>query len=166
MDWVTWKQSGITHLQKYKYVLLILLLGIFLMVLPEGKASEPPAAQPQETAQLSLQESLTQILSRVEGAGRVEVLLTEAAGPRSIYQTDEDASRSGDSEDIRRDTVLVTDASREEGGLVQQVLPPTYQGAIVLCQGADDARVRLAIAQAVMSVTGLRSDKITVLKMK
>jgi len=49
---------------------------------------------------------------------------------------------------------------------VQQVNPPTYLGAVIVCQGADSASVRLAIVSAVGSVTGLSTDKITVLKMK
>lgn len=160
MDWVKWKQGA----HRYKYAALILLVGIFLMVLPGGGQPEP--IQQPEVAETTLQESLAQILSRVAGAGRVEVLLTQSAGERILYQTDEDASRSDSGEDIRRTTVLITSGSREESGLIRQILPPTYQGAVVLSQGAGDARVRLAIVQAVISVTGLTADKITVLKMK
>ena len=39
-------------------------------------------------------------------------------------------------------------------------------GAAVICDGAEDARVRLAIVQAVSAYTGLGSDKITVLTME
>jgi len=39
-------------------------------------------------------------------------------------------------------------------------------GAVVVCQGADLAQVRLAVTNAVSSYTGLGCDKITVLKMK
>lgn len=166
MDWVTWKQTGAAHLKKYQYVLLVLFLGILFMVLPEGKQPSPAAEVPSEPIQPDLQQSLSQILSRVEGAGKVEVLLTESAGARTLYQTDEDISSSDNTEDIRRDTVIISNAGREETGLVKQVLPPTFQGAIILCQGAGDARVRLAIVQAVMGVTGLGADNITVLKMK
>lgn len=165
MDWVTWKKRGMEGIQKFKFVLLILLVGIFLMILP-GEKSEPTAPLPQAQVQTDLQSELNRILSRVEGAGQVEVLLTESAGARKLFQTDENSSVSESARDVRRDTVLVTNGSREEEGLVQQVLPPTYQGAIVLCQGAGDARVRLAIVNAVAGVTGLGSDKITVLKMK
>jgi hypothetical protein len=41
-----------------------------------------------------------------------------------------------------------------------------YQGAVVLCQGAADAAVRLAVVEAVSKATGLGADKICVLKMK
>ena len=39
-------------------------------------------------------------------------------------------------------------------------------GALVVCDGADSASVRLAIIQAVSSLTGLGSNKIAVVKMK
>lgn len=39
-------------------------------------------------------------------------------------------------------------------------------GAAIVCEGADDAKVRLAIVEAVKAYTGLGSDKITVLKME
>ena len=61
---------------------------------------------------------------------------------------------------------MLTDSHRDQVGLVRQTIPPIYQGAIILCQGADSAAVRLAIIQAVAGATGLTSDRITVLKMK
>ena len=79
-----------------------------------------------------------------------------------MYQTDEDSASSG----VRSDTVLLNGPDRSQTGLVRQVNPPTYLGAVIVCQGADSASVRLAIVEAVGSVTGLSTDKITVLKMK
>lgn len=109
-----------------------------------------------------LQTGLEEILSQIQGAGRVRVLLTQREGERTVYQTDEDSTSSG----IRSDTVLLNGSDRSQTGLVQQVNPPTYLGAVIVCQGADSASVRLAIVSAVGSVTGLSTDKITVLKMK
>lgn len=163
MDWVSLKSSGLEAIKKYRYVLLVVLAGILLMALPETGKEAP--AEPEQTVEASrpeLQEALADILSQIAGAGKVKVLLTEAAGEQTVYQTDEDHSAS----DIRRQTVLVTDAGREETGLVRQINPPTYQGAIILCQGADSAAVRLSIVEAVSNATGLSTDKISVLKMK
>ena len=39
------------------------------------------------------------------------------------------------------------------------------EGAAVVCEGADDARVRLAVVNAVSAYTGLGSDRITVFTM-
>lgn len=156
------------HGKKYRVPALILLLGIILMTLPakEKQEAEPVQTEEQSISQADLQDALEDILCLIQGAGKVRVLLTEAAGERTLYQTDEDMQTNGESESIRQDTVLLTDSAREEAGLIRQVIPPVYQGAVILCQGADSAAVRLAIIQAVASATGLTSDKITVLKMK
>ena len=164
MDWVTLRSRGKELVRKYRYVLLVVLAGLLLMALPDGKnakADPEPAAAETESRQ-DLQTDLEEILSQIQGAGRVRVLLTQREGEQTVYQTDEDSASSG----VRSDTVLLNGADRSQTGLVQQVNPPTYLGAVIVCQGADSASVRLAIVAAVGSVTGLSTDKITVLKMK
>ena len=76
----------------------------------------------------------------------------------------EDIDRSSDS--VREDTVLVSGDTRQEMGLVRQVIPPKYLGAVIVCQGGDRASVQLSVVEAVSAVTGLTTDRITVLKMK
>ena len=166
MEGIDIKRDGLENLKKYRYVILILLIGLFFMLVPESseKAQEP---EPQAVVvESSLQTELSIILSKIAGAGNVEVLLTEASGSQPYYQADEMLSTDENTKDQRRDTVIVTNSSREETGLIRRVDPPVYQGAIVLCQGADDARVRLSIVEAVSNATGLTTNKITVLKMK
>lgn len=165
MDWIACKDLAQEYLKKYKYILFLFLLGILLVALPDQKKDTVAVPETFEEAE-DLQESLAKILSGVSGAGKVDVLLSEARGEQMVYQLDEDRSVGKEESDIRTDTVLVTDAGRNETGLIKQVNAPVYQGAIILCQGADNASVRLSIVQAVKSITGLTSDKITVLKMK
>ena len=47
-----------------------------------------------------------------------------------------------------------------------QELSPGYQGALLVCEGGDDPRVRLALTQAVSALTGLGADKISISKGK
>lgn len=139
-------------LEKYKYALLILAVGVILMLLPQGgETTEATQPQPSEP---TLEQRLEAILSRIDGAGEVDVLLTEASGSETLYQSDEGK------------TVIVTDSQRTEEGLVRRRDPPRYQGAVIVCRGADDPAVRLAIVEAVRSVTALGADKIAVIKMK
>lgn len=162
MDWPGLKSTAAEYVRKYRYVALLLLAGLLLMALPEKQEPLPAPEQPQGSADSCLEEQLEEILSRVKGAGKVEVLLTQRCGEEILYQTDSDA---GDSVN-REDTVILTDSDREETGLVRQVLPPVYLGAVIVAQGGDSPAVKLAIVEAVMDVTGLRSHQITVLKMK
>lgn len=165
MDWVNIRSRAEEFYKKYRYVLLVILLGIVLMCLPARRIDEtdpsPPAVK-EGSAQSSLEVSLAAILSQIKGAGKVEVLLTEAKGAETVYQSDADTGNGTE----RLNTVIVSGSDRTQAGLVRQINPPSYLGAIIVCQGADSATVRLAIVQAVASVTGLGSDRITVLKMK
>ncbi len=154
--------------QKYKYVALILLAGVFLMLLPDFTPSEEntnvrkePAAE-QETDE----EKLAAILSQIHGAGEVRVMLSLARGEETVYQTDADNSSGENNSSSRLESVIITGEDRKETGLVRQVNPAVYQGAVVVCKGGDDPKVRLAIVDAVSDITGLSSDKISVLKMK
>lgn len=167
MDRIAWKDKVLEFLKKYRYAVLILLLGLVLMSLPPmgGEEEQPPATEPQPVS-ATLEQRLEDILSQIQGAGSVRVMLTQQTGERYTYQTDEDLSDSTDGSSARRDTVIITDADRAQQGLIRQVDPPVYLGAVVVCQGADSASVRLAIVEAVSNATGLGADKISVLKMK
>lgn len=162
MDWVIQKKSLQVNLKKYCYVLLAVAAGILLMMLPEEKSREVPIVSGTSDPSEDLESKLSEVLSQVAGAGDVKVLLTEKEGERVVFQCDEVLTQ----EDVRRDTVLVSASDRAEGGLVRQRVPPVYRGAVVLCRGAENAQVRLALAEAVKSVTGLSLDCITILKMK
>lgn len=162
MDWVNTKELLLEAGKKYRYILLLLLSGIMLMLFSIPDTSSQPATEVTVQQRRNLEDALSEMLSRLYGAGEVEVLLTQACGEETIYQTDGNQSR----EDFRTDTVIVTNQDRKETGLVKQVNAPIYLGAIVLCQGADSPQVKLSIVEAVSSATGLTSDRITVLKMK
>lgn len=150
--------------EKYKYALLVLLLGIGFLMMPEKTGTEPVSDRPVQEA--SMQDQLQSILSSIEGAGRVEVLLTHAQGSVTYYQTDLRRNTEEDREDLEEITVIVTDPDRNESGLVQRTDPPVYQGAVIVCQGADRAEIKLAIVEAVRCATGLGANQISVVKMK
>ena len=167
MDWMNIAGRAKNLVGKYKYVLLILLLGILLMSLPEGsKESMQPEISVPAPVYASKAEELEAILSQISGVGKVRVMLTEAAGSETIYQTDEDRSETSDAQNIRVETVIVSGSERTETGLVRTVVPPVYLGAIIVCQGGDSPAVRLSVAEAVSNVTGIGTGRITVLKMK
>lgn len=151
---------------KYRYAALVLCVGIGLMCLPVTNKETVQQETEQTEPQVSISQELADILSSIEGAGNVRVLLTVAAGEETVYQTDRSSSESETSNTTQVDTVTVTDSQRNQTGLIRQVNPPVYQGAIIVCQGADRPAVQLAIVNAVSRATGLSSDKISVIKMK
>lgn len=152
--------------RKYRFVVLILLVGIGLMLIPfGGKEKAETSVSSTAPTQPDISKELSQILSQIDGAGEVSVMLTVRTGTSTVYQTD-DSQTTGDSGSTRQDTVIITDENRTQSGLVQHIVYPEYRGAIIVCQGADNLQVRLNIMEAVARITGLGMDKISVLKMK
>lgn len=163
MDWLEIRGKVLDFGKRYWYVLIVFLAGLLLMAIPADTEETEEPIQQTVVEQPDLQQELELILSQIQGAGKVRVLLSESYGSRTVYQTDDILSSDGNS---NSQTVVITDADRNQYGLVHRVDPPVYLGAVVVCQGGDSATVRLAVVEAVASVTGLGADKITVLKMK
>lgn len=167
MDGVNTQKKLLAFFRKNKYIVIILVLGVVLMLLPTGDKSQestPVSVIKEET--VDLEEKLCRILGKIQGCGKVEVLLTQAGGEQIIYQTDKTSSSNGENISTEVQTVIIGDGSRGQQALIQQQLAPKWLGAVVVCQGGNDPKVRLAIVDAVSKATGLTADKITVLKMK
>lgn len=160
------KTKAITLIKQYKLAALILAIGLVLMLLPTGSGEEEPLLSPAVQPTVSAEAQLESILSQIQGVGKVQVLLTVAEGERTVYIYDEDQSDTLDTGSLRREAVVVTGTDRGQTGLISQVIPPVYLGAVVVCQGGDLPAVKLAVVEAVCDATGLTADKITVLKMK
>lgn len=157
-------------ISKFRLPLLICAAGLLLMLLPTGKRSTQEvqtAAQAAQTQELTpSQEEMEAILSRIDGVGRVDLLLTLRTSGASVYQTDTRTVTSGSGTTEECQTVFGQTSGSGKEPVVQTTLAPQYQGALVVCDGADRASVRLAVVQAVTSLTGLGSNQIAVVKMK
>ena len=86
-------------ISKFRLPLLIFAAGLLLMLLPTGKRSTQgvqTAAQAAQTQELTpSQEEMEAILSRIDGVGRVDLLLTLRTSGASVYQTDTRTVTSG-----------------------------------------------------------------------
>ena len=165
-----WVEKLTEILKRYRYAIIILLIGLLLMVLPNSgrnvKASGTELNAECRSPEEVLEQKLSLILSKVEGAGDVEVILTIAAGEETIFQTNDDYTDSDTASSSKVNTVTVTNSNRDQTGLVKQVKNAIYKGAIVVCHGADDPSVHLALVDAISRITGLGANCISVLKMK
>ena len=155
------KEKILTFCKKNQYVILVLVAGILLLSIPTKQERQAaPVSQVQESPDEEAR--LCPILSQISGVGKVQVMLTTSSGEETVFQSDYNGSDSGS----RSDTVVITDSGRNQTGLIRQVNPPSYLGAVIVCQGADRPEVRLHVTEAVSKVTGLKYSQISVLKMK
>ena len=158
-------------LGRYKYVLLVMLAGIFLLLLPDGdkekeNSTETISAAEEEFSVEALEEKLESTLSEIEGAGEVQVMLTVQSGIKRVLAQDE--SLEQDETSVQRETqtvVISSGTGTQETVLIQQIYPQ-FQGALVVATGGGDPEVRLKLTEAVAALTGLGADKISICKGK
>lgn len=154
---------------KYKYVALVALAGAVLLLWPEGGGSDRAAESGSSglTAQVrDVETEMEDILSKISGVGQVQVMLTaDSDGQRQLARNQEESWEDSDgSSGSRSSETVVVDDGQGEAPVVTRTWYPTYRGALVVCQGGDQAAVRLAVTEAVMALTGLPADCVTVAK--
>lgn len=121
-----------------------------------------------------LEKKLEQILSKMEGVGKVSVMITYSQGSEIVPMQNETSKSSKinetDSDGGTRTTEQV-DSNKEviysNGNKVetQTVKNPIAQGAIVIAEGASNAMVKTNIVSAVEAITGLATYKVQVFEM-
>lgn len=168
-------------LAKFKYPALILLLGLVL-VLWGGKKTEeaqidaPPAQTEPDRSDTGEEycertaRQLESILSQIDGAGRVRVMLTLKSGGVTQYQSDYDSETQTDGErtvtSSQQKTVILSRGSAYNEAAAVQTEYPRFQGALIVSEGGGEPEVRFALTSAVSALLGLGTDKITVVKSK
>ena len=158
-----WLSSWKSLWSRYKYALIVVLVGVLLLLLPDGRQSQNDAVAPEQPTTLSAQEleqKLERILGRIEGAGQVSVVLTVKEGPRQVLARDMEQRQ----EETVQEYVLISQGSGRQNTVALQTVAPVYQGALVVCDGGEDPVVRLRVLEGVRVLTGLSSDKISVSK--
>ena len=163
--------KALDALKRCKYVALTAALGIVLLLLPgenekKQEGGAPDAAE--DFDRTALQEEMEEILSSLDGVGHLKLMLTVDGGSAYELARDEAQTQKRGGEDTGERTqksetvVLGSGASAEV--VVTRSRFPAFIGALVVCEGGDRAEVRLRVTQAVTALTGLASDRITVVK--
>ena len=124
----------------------------------------------------ALEQRMIEVLSKIRGAGRVDVLVTyETNGEivtATIRQTDEDvkdangSSGNQTSRTVREVTEPATiETQNGHAPIVLYEIEPTVRGVIVVAEGAADFSVREKLQAAVRAVTGVAITQIEVFEM-
>lgn len=132
----------------------------------------------QVVEQNELEQKLETILSKIEGAGNVEVLITYSQSSElvpvynesSTVSTTEESDQQGGTRKIEENTtqkeVIYEENSGQKELVTQKIINPKVEGAIILAEGAEDSTVKTNIVQAVEAVTGIATHKIQVFTSK
>lgn len=168
---------------KKEQLLIGVLIGILLLVIvipiPEEKQEEENIVtentEERKTASDSLEMQLKEVLQKVSGVGKVEVLITYKDYGKVIVEKDqtfsEEQVQEQDSSGGTRNTTTsrneqqtIYDAG-EEPYVVQEMLPE-IEGILVVAQGAGNDSVKNQIQTMIEALFGLDAHKISIMKME
>lgn len=163
--------------QKDKKIKIALLIGsvcILILIASEfipAKTSDKSNSQPQSTDysqyEQQVEERLSSILSRIEGVGKLSVMVTLENSGKKVFSTDEENSVSTGEKDTQssnsRQYVVVQKDSGDEP-LESEATTPEVRGVIVVCEGAENPTVKGNVVSAVSAAFNISSSSISVVK--
>ena len=181
------KNHSFKQWDKTQWTILI-LAGILLMVIAipteEKRDREVTLEEREENVSLneesyaeSLERRLQNKLSKIEGAGRVEVRITLENYGESVVEKDnadstsrrvqegaEGRNTTEETREVHMETVY-QDADRGKEPFVGSEKTPKIAGVLVVAQGADKTAVKQNISDAVMALFQIDVNRIKVVKM-
>ncbi len=136
-------------------IIIILIIGVFLMTfMPEDVEKK----EVHDTLNIQEQEErLENILSKINGAGKVEVMITYYGSSQTsiAYETKSEVEEKSRQTDKRA-------VMSGNSPVVIQELYPKVKGVIVVAQGADDIGVKRALREAVTAAMGVGASDVCV----
>ena len=158
---------------KYKYILLMCAAGILLVMLSGIGDSRADTSntdwQDVKFDAGEIEKAAESIFSKIEGVGKVDVRITVKSGYESVYAYDisRDCTQSESGFSASADKEMVTvNSSGQNMPITIKIKHPEYMGAVIVCEGGDDSKIKLELTQAMKSLTGISADNIVVAKMK
>lgn len=174
---------------KYGYwgIGIMVLLGIVLMVVPGIFFKERDYVQPQVITEYkgtvssstlaalenTLAGELGEILSQVQGAGKVAVSVSLESGPEQNYAlnttTDKSTVEERDSGGGARVTTGLNNkaevvfAQNGSSPLIVKETAPVIKGVLVVAEGAKDSEIKAKLSRAVQTVLNLPAHRVVVL---
>lgn len=142
-------------------ICLIFIIGVVLMVAAGGNENKSTSIKESVTVSIADEEErLERILSQIDGAGEVSVMITYySSSEKNIAYETKTASREDKSESEDKKAVM-TDG---EPMVVKEVYPQV-KGVIVTADGAGSVSVRTAISEAVAAALDVPVHRICIFK--
>ncbi len=159
--------------EKYKYITVIIVLGFFLLILPQNdKNDEGKRKENSEFDLLGFEKRVEASLSQCSGVGRCKVIFSMDSGGTSVYEKEaRKSTRESESGVVLENNSdvkpsILSEGSGRESPLLVKEIYPKFRGAVVICDGANKKEVEVMVIESISALTGLSSDKISVVKMK
>ncbi len=138
-------------------ITIILIIGTLLMLLPS------PKKKAEDIEQYNDDERLRMILSEIDGVRDVSVMVTFSGTVESnlayeIQSNTFDRGSEGLEETVDKKVIM-----DDDGPFIQSKSYPKVKGVVVIAKGAENAKVKADILDAVMTAYDIAPHKVCIL---
>ncbi len=147
-----------------QYALVIILAVIAFLLLSGGFGAENKNLQTNLTTEnyvASLEERLSTALSKVDGAGKVSVVITVESGMETVLASEIITNQTSSGKEVIETPILVNGKT-----VVLKELYPKISGVLIVAEGAGNISVFNRIQQATESLFNINVNQIEILTMK
>ena len=147
-----------------QYGLVIILAVIAFLILCGGFGTDNKSVQTNLTTEnyvTSLEERLSNALSKVEGAGKVSVVITVESGMETVLASEIITNQTSSGKEVIETPILVNGKT-----VVLKELYPKISGVLIVAEGVGNISVFNRIQQAAVSLLDINVNQIEILTMK
>lgn len=165
---------------KNKILIVVIIIAIFVLAFgsfgDENKKSIKEVTENESSLQIEqyIQENerrLEEILTAVQGAGRVRTMITVSEKSEKVIATDKKTQTKQETEketsvrdSTQESTTVIYGSGTEEKPFVVKEKLPAVSGVVVAATGAGDESVKLELYEAVKALYGLSGHRIKIVK--
>lgn len=160
-----------------KWIAMVFAAGVLLMLAGSMDFTERKTDRAEDENSVNVygyedetEKKLEEILTKVEGAGKVKVMITYSQSSEKVAAQEVKKEESSDGEENKtsyESTYVLKNSS--DGGNEEVVLTeymPCTLGVLIVAQGGDDIYVKEALSSAVQALLDVPAHKVEVLKME
>lgn len=142
-------------------IIIAVVLLIYFSVSEKDKPTEAQTSKSSASLTEGLEERLSNILSKIDGVGEVDVLITYNSTEEQVTASTNN-SHSTTTGATTTTTSTMTPIISNQNVIVLQEKMPEIIGVIVVAEGADDVRVKLKILSAVSTALNINQNSIQI----
>ena len=142
-------------------VLIVLLLFLFFSNNDVLKLTDNSNVNTSIDYESQMEEKLESLISAIDGAGSVKVMISVDGSTEKEYLKNNVTKSQNGVEIVEETTVLINGKPQ----LIKENYPEVL-GVVVICQGSENIKVKMAITEVITTVLPVTSENIRILKKK
>lgn len=172
------KEKVYNFIKKDKKILIFILvgfIGVLLIAISEINVDDSIDKDKKQTQNMDsyeycdyLETRIEDIVSSIDGAGDVRVMITLAETTEYVYAQNQNGTKKSNKDSENSDNksnFVIIEKDNNDSGLLIKTFEPKIRGVAVVCDGGDNPSVQQQIYSTVSAVLNVSTARISISKL-